>query len=485
MKKIILIFCFFPFILFSQNWQWEKSYGDPMGSDKGYAICTDGTGNCYMAGNSMHIGFISKYNSSGINVWSFYVPNPSFYGGVAICYFSNYIYYTTDSLGNAFVSKYDLNGNLIWKTSCGFGTTFGITPDNFGHLYITGAGTSLIKLDTSGNILWNRNNLFPRGNSITTDLVGNIYVTGYFSDTTAFDMDTITALGNQDIFIAKYNSSGNCVWAKRAGGNYSGNLYSDDVGYAVVADTLGYLYVTGSFVDTADFNSFTITNPYPNTADVFLSKYDTSGNVMWVKQATGASDQEGRCIAIDYQGNILIGGSYVPALYFNSYQLNGWGNYDAFVAKYDSNGNYISVISAGSTAWNEYVYGICADNSGNIFVSGSFSDVAHFDADSLVSQGYYDMFVGKIDFTTGMEEQSQSISVNVFPNPATTNVTFQMDKLKGNKTIVIYDQLGKEIWRKETTENQIEFSTENFATGLYFYRIESERKFAQGKFVVE
>jgi hypothetical protein len=485
LAKLIILISFFPLTSFSQNWQWEKDEGSPSGNDKGYSICTDGAGNCYMAGNSMGIGLISKYNSSGVNVWSFYVPNPSFYGGASICYFSNYIYYATDSLGRTFVSKYDLNGNFIWEINCGLGMAFGITPDNFGNLYVTGSGAFLVKVDTAGNMIWRKQNIYARGNSISADPIGNIYVTGYFSDTAIFDAHTVTALGNQDIFIAKFDSSGICHWVKRAGGNHIGNWFSEDDGYGIVADTSGYLYVTGSYVDTADFNSFTLASPNPNSSDVFLAKYDTSGNAIWVQQATGNSDQEGRCIAIDYQGNVLIGGSYVPDLYFNSYQLNGWGNYDAFVAKYDPNGNFISVISAGGATWNEYVYGICADNTGNIFVSGSFSDVAYFDADSLVSYGNYDIFIGKIDFTTGITEQVQNFSVNVFPNPAITSTTFQMNGLIGSKTIIIYDQLGKEIWRKETNENQIEFSVENLAAGLYFYRVEQKGEAsANGKFII-
>jgi hypothetical protein len=88
---------------------------------------------------------------------------------------------------------------------------------------------------------------------------------------------------------------------------------------------------------------------------------------------------------------------------------------------------------------------------------------------------------------TGISEYNISNStVCVFPNPAATSTTFKMGNLEGNKTVIIYDQLGKEIWRKETAENEIEFSTEGFAAGLYFYRVEQNGEYKTGgKIIVE
>lgn len=84
------------------------------------------------------------------------------------------------------------------------------------------------------------------------------------------------------------------------------------------------------------------------------------------------------------------------------------------------------------------------------------------------------------------ENVSTNFTVTVFPNPATTNATFQFTGSDGNKMLVIYDQLGKEIWRKEAPQNQIEFSTEGFASGLYFYRVEKEEEIKIfGKLIIQ
>ncbi len=84
------------------------------------------------------------------------------------------------------------------------------------------------------------------------------------------------------------------------------------------------------------------------------------------------------------------------------------------------------------------------------------------------------------------ENTENDFQVEVFPNPVITNATFQMTGFDGNKTLIIYDQLGKEIWRKESFENQVEFSVEGISSGLYFYRIESNGgNKANGKFIIE
>jgi hypothetical protein len=89
--------------------------------------------------------------------------------------------------------------------------------------------------------------------------------------------------------------------------------------------------------------------------------------------------------------------------------------------------------------------------------------------------------------TTSVEENILSnFSVQEFPNPVSTNATFQITGFDGNKTLIIYDQLGKEIWEKESVENQIEFSAENFSSGLYFYRVTLENgNTVSGKFIIQ
>ena len=90
------------------------------------------------------------------------------------------------------------------------------------------------------------------GRAIAKDASGNIYVTGFFSGSADFDpgagVANLSSAGFQDIFIAKYDASGNYVWARQVGST------SEDIGNGIAIDGSGNAYVTGSFVGIADFD---------------------------------------------------------------------------------------------------------------------------------------------------------------------------------------------------------------------------------------
>src|SRR5574337_682690 len=349
MKNLLLIFLFLPTLSSSQTWQWVQQEGGN-NNDYIYAISTDSVNNCYIAGR---FG-ISKYSYSGSHIWH----DSTTYWSLGVCYLNNRVYTVGDSFGVEIASQYDVNGNLMWQRNFGAGgNAFSkIIQGKSGCLYVAGSGASFLsKLDTAGNLAWAKNST-ALANSIFTDNVGNIYLTGYFSGTSHFGGDSLTAVGYQDIFIAKYDSLGNCLWAERAGGN-SPDGYHDDFGWGITADTLGHVYITGSFYGIADFGADTLYGM--NANDVFVAKYDSSGNELWVKAATGWSDQEGRCITLNAEGNILIGGSFTGEIFFDSFNVDdSCFTYEPFIAKYDPNGNFISVITAHDFSGNAFVRGI-------------------------------------------------------------------------------------------------------------------------------
>src|SRR5688572_23250737 len=110
-------------------------------------------------------------------------------------------------------------------------------------------------------------------NDIYTDANGNSYITGWFQNTVNFGPDTLTSLGGYDFFVAKYNSSGTCLWAQGAGSSMN------DIGYGVVADASGNVYVTGTYWNTVMFDSTSLTAS--GGSDVFVVKYDMNGSCIW------------------------------------------------------------------------------------------------------------------------------------------------------------------------------------------------------------
>ena len=170
------------------------------------------------------------------------------------------------------------------------------------------------------NWQWAKNtssNNFAEGRGISTDANGNSYVTGVFaSHTLTFNSTTLTkAGGNFDIFIAKYDATGNLLWAKGAPGN------SDDYGQSITTDANGNAYITGQFggtvypLDSIIFDSITLFN-VPNRNSLFIAKYDSMGKVLWAKSVGGYS--VGETIRADGSGNVYIAGHFGPTISFGS-----------------------------------------------------------------------------------------------------------------------------------------------------------------------
>ncbi len=244
--------------------------------------------------------------------------------------------------------------------------------------------------------------------AVTTDTNGNIYTTGYFENTVDFDPGTgvfeLTSNGHDDIFIQKLDADGNFVWAKQIGSN------TFDGAYAIKTDGNNNVYVTGYFGDTADFDPGTGVyelTPQRNT-DIFILKLDTNGNFIWAKQIAGTGREYGYGIHIDTNGNILITGKIEGATDFdpdpnNSQTFQSTGHYDAFVAKYNVDGNYIwaKVFQNANGNANAAGYGITTDSNNNVLITGYFEQTVDFDGGSgqlqLNSIGGKDIFIEKLN----------------------------------------------------------------------------------------
>jgi hypothetical protein len=118
-----------------------------------------------------------------------------------------------------------------------------------------------------------------RAFGIATDLLGNVYATGSFRSTATFGPTVFTSAGVEDAFLAKYDSSGNLLWAKRFGGQ------SIDIGYDAATDDSGNCYITGVFYNTAMFGSFSLQSSGTGDAEIFVLKTDSAGTVLWAKKA--------------------------------------------------------------------------------------------------------------------------------------------------------------------------------------------------------
>jgi hypothetical protein len=385
MKKtllfVLLLLC--TTFIFAQIdvWQWAKQAGGT-DYDFGQDIAIDSSGNSYITG---------------------YFPGNASFGTTEL----------TSSGGiDIFVAKLDSDGNWLWAQKAG-GTSddggYSIAIDSSGNSYVTGYFHStasfgnitltssgsydifVAKLDSNGNWLWAKKaggTSDDYGYSITIDFSGNSYVTGYFYSTASFGTTTLTSSGDCDIFVAKMDSSGNWLGANQAGGT------GEDYGFSIAIDSSGNSYVTGYFQGIAYFGTTTLTSSGGD--DIFVATLNNGGNWQWAQKAGGTSPDYGYGIAIDSSGNSYVTGYFYSTASFGTTTLTSSGNYDIFVAKLDSDGNWLWANQAGGTSW-DYGLGIAIDSSGNSYVTGYFQGTASFGTTTITSSGNYDIFVAKLD----------------------------------------------------------------------------------------
>ena len=307
----------------------------------------------------------------------------------------------------------DGTGNVY--TTGRFGGTVDFDPGADPAIFnLTSAGSLEIfvsKLDSSGNFVWAKamgSTGADAGVGIALDGTGNVYVAGLFEGTVDFDpgagVFNLTSAGLRDISVSKFDASGNFLWAMALGG--AGN----DEGVGMAVDGSGNVYTTGIFEGTADFDPGvgTANLTSAGATDIFVSKLDSDGNFVWAKAMGGTGPQIGDAIAVDNSGNVYTTGRFRETVDFDPgagpaiFNLTSAGNYDIFVSKLDSSGNFVWAKAMGSTGADSGL-GIAVDGTGNVYTTGSFAGTVDFDpgADpavfNLTSAGSIDLFVNKLD----------------------------------------------------------------------------------------
>jgi hypothetical protein len=528
-------------------WQWAKSaIGDS--GEVAQAIATDNYGNIYVTGTFtspiVSFGtitlfnsgdediFVAKYDPNGNPLWAksaggtywdrstSITVDPSDNIFVTGYFESDTLYFDTDTLVNLyygsdlFIAKYDSSGNVLWAKRDGIGASQAnaITNDLSGNVYITGSyysaiivfgsdtltnltlgsnGTDVftLKYDSSGNVLWARGGrgLYQdEAISIATDNNGSLYITGRFGSLN-LSFDTLVLHNNglgytDDIFIVKYDTSGNVIWAKNEGGISADNPMS------IVTDNYGNLYLTGHFHSSSIiFGSDTLLNNTIYYSKTFLAKFDTSGNVIWAKAATGNPGGDGAfSVSVDNIGNVYIAGGYGginSSITFDSITIiNSAAPYsDIFVVKYNDNGNVQWVKSASGNT-NDDASSIVFDNSGSIYVAGSFeSNAITFDSYVIPNSNpgcngtftCYDMFLAKLNATTGINENGSSNVTNIFPNPVSDKLTVTINN-KLLSEIILYDITSRKLLQQAFT-NSVTLNTARLAKGIYVYEVRNNK----------
>ncbi len=322
----------------------------------------------------------------------------------------------------------------------------------------------------------------------TTSCIGitvidtNLYVLGRFDSIAG-----IAAHGVARYDGTNWNAIGNANWSTGSGAycatKYQGDLYvgggfHSPNSYNCLAkwDGIQWQNFGAAFTGFLDgVNCFAEYNGYLYVGGYFTTASGSPGNMIarwdgstWTQVGGGITGGQVLSMKV-YNNELWVGGQISTA----------GGISTPYLAKYDGMdwcnvGNFDNSITAIEVF------------NGELYIGGGFWTV---DGDSVSKVlkwigGNNTNQCGHLN--TGISETENLFSVHVFPNPATTSTTFQVTGNIEPYELVIFDPLGREIYRRKNNTTTLEVETTEFAAGLYFYTVlESDRIRISGKLVVE
>ncbi|MHC4562050.1 MAG: SBBP repeat-containing protein [Planctomycetota bacterium] len=307
---------------------WTRQTGTST-SDFSYSVAVDSAGNAFITGWTLgdlggvsaggRDAFLSKYDPSGTLLWTEQLGTTEYDEGLSVA---------IDGMGNAFIAGWTL------------GALEGPSAGSF-DVFVS-------KYDPSGTQQWTRQLGTAEadyGNAVAIDGVGNVYVGGE----TQGDLAGVGA-GGADAFVAKYDSAGSLLWTRQLG------TASADWGAGVAVDGAGNVYVSGGTQgDLGGANA--------GGGDAFLAKYDSSGSLLWTQQL-GTDD--GDCSFSVAVSN--VGDAFITGYTYGNLSETNLGKKDVFLAKYGSTGDLVWVDQLGTTTWDAS-YAVAID-SDCVLISG-------------------------------------------------------------------------------------------------------------------
>ncbi len=345
---------------------WVRTLGG-INFDDGHGLAADSSGNIYVTGKTESFGaggsdvFLLKYSPSGSLVWQrTWGGNVTDVGRSVAVDASGSIYVTGSTFSfagglneDAFLLKFNSTGDLQWEKTWGASKAdFGLSVavDSTGAAYVTGSTSSfgaggedtfLLKFNSTGDLVWQRTwggSKVDEAFAVAAYSSSNIYVAG---STASF------GAGAKDALLLKFDSAGNLLWQRIWGGS------ANDTAHGLALDSSGNVYLTG------------FTNSWgAGSSDVFLLKFDPSGNLVWQKTWGGIDFDDGRGVAVDASGRVYVTGITTSF---------GAGRDDVLLLKFDASGRLTGQTTWGGIGTDDGL-GIAVDSSGNAIATGFVSE---------------------------------------------------------------------------------------------------------------
>jgi hypothetical protein len=484
------------------NFLWAKQMGGN-GDDEAHALALDNAGNIYTCG---------YFNNTAD-----FDPGASTYT------------FTAAGQGDIFVSKLDNNGNFIWAKQMGSidnEVPYGLAVDAAQNVYTTGNffmscdfdpgpatfnlsiagnGAFISKLDMSGNFVWAKalSGSSSTGRCIKTDNAGNVYSTGYFESVCDFDPGAGTytlapsPLNQGDIFVWKLDATGNFVWVNAMGST------AYDIGTSLVLDAAQDIYVTGYFEGTVDFDpgvgTHTLTSA--GSQDIFISKFNSLGNLVWAYNIGDVGSDKGAAINVDASNNIYTTGSFSGLVDVDpsntSYTLTSTGPDDVYFHKMSQcvvpaapanttptlnllicqgNTTTLSATGSGTISWYSSQSSTTALGSGTSFVTPTLTAgtyTYYSEATTCTTSVNRTAVVFTVSACTRVSNVPMPNNVNLYPNPVSDILHISLDGHEACE-VKIYNALGQLTFQKNTIDQHTKLDLSHLQKGIYFVELRTD-----------
>lgn len=337
------------------------------------------------SGNSC--GLITKWDSNGVYQWGMSLGNLGYPMKIydVIISDQNEVYVSGRVVGTCYIGT----------NSQGVDTT----------LYSTGSFRSFIaKYTTDGVLVWTR--LFEGTYqnwiwNLELDNSNNLVAVGdYNADIDFGNGHNLTAYHQLDCFVAWFDSNtGECI--NHFG--YQGHL--EERMYDIAFDSQGNYAIGGAFNDTLFIGNDTLISN--GTGDAYISYYNSNGVLQWYDTFGGSQSSfinSDMVTNVEFTSNdqIIATGSYRDTLFFGSDSLISKGNLDAFIIKYDAQGQKLDYATLGGSSSGDAITGLVLDANDDLVMTITGNNITYQDSSYNFYQGL-DVLVARMNSNLEMQ----------------------------------------------------------------------------------
>jgi len=442
---------------------WAFSIG-ALGWDRGWSMAIDPQSNSYIGGvftnradfdpgpDSLFLrsnpagfwpdGYLAKYNPEGELVWAKHLLTARDRSGSQSATLLSITGMEIDAQGDLVI------GGAFWDTVWVAPNQMIVSDGPLADLFIA-------KYDQDGNFKWVKQmggSGDQRIQSLAIDPQGNIAVTGFFfgnPDLNPAGGAMLSSQGGEDIFIAKYDPTGNFLWAHGIG-SPNGAPVSPESGLDIGSDAMGNIYLTGRLLGDADFDPNTSGGEFIADAsnNLYCAKYSPSGALTWFFGLAGGSYKLGKRLSVQANGDFWLGGEYGASFAQGGMDVDPGpdtvaisslgGAEDIFIAKYDKDANFITVREIRGTG-DSKLEGLVG-NDAHVAFGGYFDRSLLLDrpsGDLRLSRGAQDIFAVKWgEESMSLDQTAAKSLIRLSPNPCSDQLTIrftngaQVDQVK-------------------------------------------------------